>query len=147
MSKTAFRYRFYCTSLILDNLWDVLQQVLNERNKGWIYGVKEVMDTWWNLSSYPEVYVDRDHNGNTTVISQETNSHYIIPIIYIIQSNISPIYTRNVIWLHGFKKETISGLTADDIIIVNVEQTGECQIRQIPALILCLVLHYFLSGI
>ncbi|XP_032685888.1 thyrotropin-releasing hormone-degrading ectoenzyme-like [Odontomachus brunneus] len=117
-----FTHNNYTGSFELTKLWNVLQRVLDMRDKKWVFSLDKLTDMWLNLQSYPEVYVDRLFSNNSVIISKHDTS--IIPITYITQSNLISGLTWNFTWLSGNEKKNISGIAEDDFILINMEQTG-----------------------
>lgn len=130
-----------------DDLWYQIQNGVDEtpeipRGK---FRVKEMMDTWIYQSSYPLVTVNRNYITGEVTITQEIVKHHVstnnvtstdesdiskrnrwwIPINYATRTNTNFSSTLPVYWLDPKNDSiTITGIDADDWIILNVQQTG-----------------------
>ncbi|KYQ58025.1 Aminopeptidase N [Trachymyrmex zeteki] len=113
-----------------DDLWSAMQTALDESDVPHEqYKIKEVMDTWMNQNSYPEVNVIKNYTTGEVTISQkcvyehEINNKWWIPITFATQSN--PNFSNTVprYWLRP--DENVTFITdPSDWIIVNIQQTG-----------------------
>ncbi|KYN22132.1 Voltage-dependent calcium channel subunit alpha-2/delta-4 [Trachymyrmex cornetzi] len=129
-----------------DNLWSAMQSALDESDvphDG--YRIKEVMDTWMNQNSYPEVDVQRISSKindimtlsqkciykqeineciNNTCINNTCTNEWYIPLTFATRSN--PDFSNTVpkAWLRPNKTIIRHLLKREDWIIVNIQQTG-----------------------
>ncbi|KYM78422.1 Aminopeptidase N [Atta colombica] len=113
-----------------DDLWNAMQTALDESDVPHEhYRIKEVMDTWMNQKSYPEVNVMKNYTTGEITISQkcvcweETNNKWWIPITFATQSNPNFSSTVPRYWLQPNQNITFK-IDPYDWIIVNVQQTG-----------------------
>ncbi|KYN20769.1 Aminopeptidase N [Trachymyrmex cornetzi] len=113
-----------------DDLWNAMQTALDESDVPHEhYRIKEVMDTWMNQKSYPEVNVLKNYTTGEVTISQEciygeeTNNKWWVPITFVTQSN--PDFSNTVprYWLRPDRNITFT-IDPNDWIIVNIQQTG-----------------------
>ncbi|KAG5312428.1 CA2D3 protein, partial [Acromyrmex insinuator] len=129
-----------------DDLWSAMQSAL-DKSDVWHdgYRIKEVMDTWINQNSYPEVDVQRISSETKDIMTfsqkciykQETNkcinntcinntciNEWYIPLTFATRSN--PDFSNTVpkAWLRPNKTSIRHLLKREDWIIVNIQQTG-----------------------
>lgn len=88
----------------------------------------QAIDIWLKEKHYPEVYVQRDIDSNTTICylsSFNFGTYMEIPITYFTKSTIEFYNISNVTWLNSYQGITIPNIKGSDFIIVNIKQMGE----------------------
>lgn len=98
--------------------------------------IKEFVDSWLTQKGYPVLYVERDHNLNSTMLIQipsngknATHKGWWIPITFTTQSILDFVNTWNCVWMKPNEKLDISDIfefDSDEWIIFNLQQTGKC---------------------
>lgn len=128
-----------------DCLWKALQSALDESDIPHTdINLKEVMDPWIKQKGYPLIYVTRDYSAGTMTLVQkdfrliDAQSHeddnedkdeddqraWWVPINYATESKPDFASVRPTNWLKPNDNLTIDGISADDWVIVNTQQSG-----------------------
>jgi aminopeptidase N len=130
-----------------DDLYNGLQQSVNEDYPSNAPNVATIFKTWENQAGYPVITVSR--NGNQLTLTQErffytnhtSNSLWWVPINYAVKSNPNFTETKPDLWMQGQKTVTLnSGTTApkpwtdSDWVIVNIQESSYYRVNYDNAL-------------
>jgi aminopeptidase N len=117
------------------DLYNALQQSVNQDYATNPPNVATIMSTWENQAGYPVVTVSR--SGNQLTLTQErffyteqtSSSLWWVPINYVVKSNPDFSNTKPDLWMPGQKTITIQSSaqkpwTANDWIVVNIQESS-----------------------
>lgn len=121
---------------ISDDLYNGIQQALNEDFPSSDLNIDTVFRSWENQPGFPLITVSK--SGNQVTMTQErffynndvSTSLWWIPINYVVGSNPNFTESQPDFWIRGQKTVTLSSNSApkswsdNDWIIVNIQQTG-----------------------
>jgi len=120
-----------------DDFWSALETARKEADiKDSDFAIKTVMDTWINQTGYPLVKVTRNYETGETVISQtpyrktdtdeanKVHKTWWIPVTYTTQTKLD-FSNTSIYWLTDSNTLNFE-LDANDWVIVNLQQMGEC---------------------
>lgn len=128
-----FLKRFEFKNAVTQDLWDALQEILDQQNNNGI-NITHVMDTWTRQKGFPVITVEVDETGNR-VLSQkrflsdpEANSsdtspfgfRWEVPITYISSAN----REKNCTWLHSQDTKLTISVPNAEWIKFNHQQVG-----------------------
>lgn len=134
-----------------DNLWEALTEEAHRNEVLQKHmSVKEIMDTWTLQTGYPIVYIKRDYNNNSAIITQErffrdpsspkrlmdnANPCWWIPLSYTTEEEIDFETTVPKQWVECNKsnkpvsKEIFDLPEKDDWVIFNIQLAGLYKVR------------------